>query len=229
MNNLSEDYKKKIQTLAGVLNEAVSMSDKEIMYKDSPQRVPFDRALMKQAIERGQEIGLSFQSNNEKYKMPVTKFRVVQPVAMGISKKGELVIRGLHIIGQSEREALATGRRSAEVENEWRLFKAKNVKGMWLTGRYFSGPMPGYNPSDKGMTNVEVSIDFTKAKEYQNNLSKEKAFKDREAQQQKNIKPLFKKDLPPVNQDISKLPPSQRKKQGLPMKNPGQNNDQDNV
>ncbi len=226
MDFISEEFRKKIQTLAGIMLEVVTMADKEVMYKDSPQRIPFDRALMRQAIERGQEVGLSFQSNNEKYKMPVTKFRIIQPVAMGMSKKGELVIRALHVLGQSEREAMETGQRSAEVENEWRLFKAKNIKGMWLTGRYFAGPMPGYNPNDKGMTSVEVAIDFAKAREYQNNLSKEQAFKDRAAQQQtqnKNIKPLFKKDIPGPNRPLPKIKdiPSVNKN---PSQEPGQDN-----
>ena len=192
MEFLSEKYKKKLLTLAGMLEEAVSAAEKEILYKNSVQRVPFDRALMKQAIENGEEVGLSFQSNNDKYKMPVSKFRIVQPVAMGISKKGELVIRGLHVIGQSEREALATGSRSAEVENEWRLFKVKNIKTMFMTNRYFHGPMPGYNPNDKGMTSIEVSINFSKAKAYQDNLQAQ--LKDKEKQKTaKPIKPLFKK------------------------------------
>ena len=76
--------------------------------------------------------------------MPVAKARIIHPVALGTDKKGNLVIRGLHIAGQSEKAARETGVRSAEVEAEkegigaWRLFKASNVRSMWFTDRFFS-------------------------------------------------------------------------------------------
>lgn len=214
MEFLSEDYKTRLQHLAGLM-EAISSSEKEILYKDSAQRIPFDRALMKQAIERGMEVGLSFQSNNEKYKMPVTKYRIIQPVAMGTSTAGELVIRGVHIVGQSERAARETGSRSAEVENEWRLFKAKNIKGMWLTGRYFSEPIPGYNANDSDMSSIEVAYNPMKARSYQDGISKEKAYKEREKelQQQNKVRPLFRKPNerpglgPKINPDPNKKGP----------------------
>jgi len=194
---LSEQYKRRIQELAGIfITEAMDMATRERLYIKSGERVPFNREMMKQAILNGQELGISFQSNNEKYKMPTTKFRVIQPVAMGIDRKGALVIRGLHVAGQSEDKARKTGVRSAEAENEWRLFKASNIKSMWLTGRYFRGPMPGYNPNDKMMTSIIASIDFNKAKAYQDTIEKEMlASKEKSTEEKKKlIRPLFKQD-----------------------------------
>jgi hypothetical protein len=81
-----------------------------------------------------------------------------------------MVVRGYHIIGQSEKKARATGSRTAEAENEWRLFKVKNIKTMWLTDRPFNGPLPGYNPRDTAMTRVIASYDPGKAKRYQDSL-----------------------------------------------------------
>ena len=69
--------------------------------------------------------------------MPVAKYRIIYPVAMGISKAGNQVIRAYHKFGQSEGEAIRTGKRSAEVEGAWRLMKTSNIKSMWLTGTFF--------------------------------------------------------------------------------------------
>ena len=118
---LSEEYKKRIQDLAGItLLDEASFEDKNKLYAKSAQRIPPNVQFIKDAIDQGREIGISFQSNNKKYKMPVTKFRIVQPMTLGYLKNGELALRAYHIIGQSERKAIETGARSAEAENEWR-------------------------------------------------------------------------------------------------------------
>jgi len=208
----------RLQKLAGiVLLEEVSMEDKEKLYSNSYQRIPFDRSLMKSAIERGEQVGITFQSNNSKYKMPTVKYRVINPVCMGIGKSGELLIRAQHVIGQSEREAIRTGIRSAEVEDQWRLFKAKNIKGMFLTGNYFHGPMPNYNPNDKGMISIEVAIDFAKAKAYQDELVKQ-------AKEKENIKkpivPLFKaqeqQPVKPISTEVPVVPETPKINKAIP-------------
>jgi hypothetical protein len=164
---LSESYKQRLQKLAGLINEELyDFSDEErtIAYKDSNKRVPFSKDLMAKAIREGWEVGIIFKSDNEKYKMPIAKTRVIYPVAMGLSKKGNLVIRAFHKIGQSESGARVAQRigmknyRSTEVKNEWRLFKTSNIKSMWLTGDFFKlEDVSGYRETgDKGMTVVEI-------------------------------------------------------------------------
>lgn len=164
---LSESYKKRLKKLAGLINEELyDFSDEErtIAYKDSYKRVPFSKDLMAKAIREGWEVGIIFKSDNEKYKMPIAKTRVIYPVAMGLSKKGNLVIRAFHKIGQSESGARTAQKigmknyRSTEVKNEWRLFKASNIKSMWLTGDFFKlENVSGYRETgDKGMTVVEI-------------------------------------------------------------------------
>lgn len=169
---LTESYKKRIQQLAGIkpLDEAMDMSTKSAIMNKSANRASFNLDMMKKAIQQGQEIGINFQSNNKKYKMPTTKARIIWPVAIGVDKNGDMVVRGYHITGQSEKKARATGSRTAEAENEWRLFKVKNIKTMWLTDRSFNGPLPGYNPRDTAMTRVITSYDPGKAKRYQDSL-----------------------------------------------------------
>ena len=170
---LSESYRIRLKELAGIkINRFASLlKEVEDLYANSDKRVKFDINIMKQAIEGGMEVGMVFQSNNDKYKMPTWKMRVVQPVAMGYDKKGQLVIRGVHVVGQSEKKAIQTGIRSAEAKNEWRLFKASNIKSMFLTGRMFDAvSLPGYNPNDSAMTSVIASFNPQKASNYQKQL-----------------------------------------------------------
>ena len=166
---LSESYKKRLKELAGLtsLDEAMSPEAKSAALDKSSDRFPFNSDLMKQAIEQGREIGLNFQSNNKKYKMPTTKARIIWPVAMGIDKNGNLAIRGYHLEGQSEKAARKTKVRSAEATDEWRLFHVKNIKTMWFTDNFFSEPLPGYKEKDSAFVSTIASYSPSKAKAYQ--------------------------------------------------------------
>lgn len=170
---LSESYRQRLKELAGIkpVKNFSILKEVEDLYANSDKRVKFDMNIMKQAIEGGMEMGMVFQSNNEKYKMPISKMRVIQPVAMGYDKKGQLVIRGVHIKGQSEKKAIQTGVRSAEAKDEWRLFKASNIKSIFFTGRLFTQPaLAGYNPNDSAMTRIVVSFNPAKAVEIQKSM-----------------------------------------------------------
>ena len=199
---LSESYKKRIQLLAGIITEVDSQTKGQLLSK-SGERVPFNRAMMKQAIEQGREIGLLFKSDNENYEMPVSKYRIVRPVAMGTSDKGNTVVRGLHVIGQSERKAIETGVRSAEAESEWRLFNARNIKGMWFTDNYFTQAPPGYNPNDKQMRSIEVAFNPSKAAQYQTTLAQQQSTDDAEVQKQSDLDTMQqnKNDLAQTKKD----------------------------
>ena len=123
---------------------------------------------MTQAITQGREVGILYKG--DEMKAPSGKYRLIYPVAMGISRAGNRVIRAVHTIGQSESEAKSTNIRSAEAKNVWRLFKADNIRGMWFTGNFFNFNPDKYNPNDKGMNTVEVNFDLSKAKKYQDEL-----------------------------------------------------------
>ena len=170
---LTESYKLRLKELAGLENSnEFLLKEIEDLYANSNKRIKFDVNVMKQAIEGGLEVGLVFQSNNDKYKMPIWKMRIIHPVAMGYDKNNKLVVRGIHIVGQSEKKAIETGQRSAEAKNEWRLFKADNIKSMFLTGNKFDKvSLPGYNPNDSAMSNVIAFFEPGKASDYQNTLA----------------------------------------------------------
>lgn len=159
-----------------ILSELDDEKKWELM-SNNTDRVKFSKDLMKQAIEQGREIAMNFQSNNSKYKMPIYKTRIIHPVAMGYDKNGNLVVRGLHVAGQSEKEAIKTGIRSAEASaekdgvNAWRLFNTNNIQTMWFTNRFFNENIPGYNPSDSAMSSTIATYNPAKAKEYQDRMA----------------------------------------------------------
>jgi hypothetical protein len=197
---LEESYKQRIQQLAGIITE-VDAQTKTNMLSKSVQRVPFSRDMMKQAIEQGREVGLLFKSDNENYEMPVPKYRIIRPMAMGTSADGNTVIRGLHLIGQSERKARETGNRSAEAEGEWRLFNANNIKGMWFTDNFFTQAPPGYNPNDKQMS-VQVAFNAGKAAQAQTALAQQQSVDD--DQERKDA------ELDVMQKNIDSKPPEQK-------------------
>ena len=234
MANLTEAYIRKMirEILSESLILEVSAEEKTKIMAKSNERVPFNTDLMKQAIEQGREIGINYRSSNDKYEMPTTKSRIIHPVAMGTDKNGNIVIRGLHITGQSEKAARQTGVRSAEVEaekdgmNAWRLFKSGNLKSMWFTGRFFSDNIPGYNPNDKAMTTKIVAYSPKTAKEYQDQLvaqAKQKPVapvqQPQIQPQQQQVQPQPKVQQPPVDQDIEQMgysdQPIQEKKKNV--------------
>ena len=173
MSNLTELYIRKIvrEILSESLLLEISAEEKTKVMGKSNERVPFNIELMKQAINQGREIGLLFKTNNKKTKMPVAKYRIIHPVAIGTDKNGNIVFRGLHITGQSEKAARETGNRSAEVDaerdgmNAWRLVRGDNTRSIWFTGRFFSDNIPAFNPNDRAMKSIMATYNPTVAKQ----------------------------------------------------------------
>lgn len=207
MNIISETYKSRLQALAGIITE-VTDAEKTAAFAASGQRTPYNKDLMIQAIKEGREVGILFQSNNDKYKMPVAKYRIIYPVALGLTKKGNATLRAFHKMGQSEKEAIRTGKRSAEVENTWRLFNISNIKSMWMTGNFFRGPLEAYNAQgDKSMISVEVQADFNKIRKFQDDLIKNIKDKKEQEQKRKNIVQLFRDPENQASQEYEKETP----------------------
>lgn len=157
---LSESYIKRAQKLAGIV-----IKENVDNFTASNTRVPFNIDLMTQAILQGREVGILYKGDD--MMAPSGKYRLIYPVAMGMSKAGNRVIRAVHKVGQSESESKSTNVRSAEAKNVWRLFKASNIRGIWFTGDFFDFNPNNYNPNDRGMSTVEVSFNLGKAQSYQ--------------------------------------------------------------
>ncbi len=213
---ISENLRNRFKALAGIITEAITDMERVDAFAKSDERVPYNKEMMIKAIEQGRELGILFQSKNDKYTMPVAKYRIIYPVALGISPKGNPVVRAFHKMGQSEKAAIQTGKRSAEVENTWRLFKISNIKSFWETGNFFRGPLEMYNSNgDAGMVNIEAQADFNKIHQYQDALIASIKDKKIQDQKRKNIVHLFKQT---GERSIEK-----------PIKNPDEQNPNDNL
>jgi hypothetical protein len=194
---LSIPHKVRLKELAGLdFKELLSEADP---YSRSNERIPFNKELMQQAIEYGLEVGILFQSNNKKYKMPISKYRIILPVALGVDKDGRTMLRAVHVEGQSEKAAIRTGQRSAEAKNEWRLFNTANIKSMFFTGKTFSKvPIRGYTPNDSAFVRTIIAFSPIDAKKKQTDYNRAKAAQSPEAKAQERqgmIRSLFKNDV----------------------------------
>jgi hypothetical protein len=168
---LSESYRNRLKILAGLLNEKIEMTQQDVSagWAKSSERTAYNESRMLDAIESGRVIGISYKSKNDKYEMPVTKFRFVMPVTLG-KINGKLMLSGYHLHGQSEKEARISGVRSAEAKGVWRLFEITpdKFKGMWDTDLYFYENPPGYKKNDSRMDSIIAQYDVNKAIEIKN-------------------------------------------------------------
>jgi len=203
MKLISETYKQRLQVLAGLksLEEAINFTNKDLTqaYDKSWQRVAgFDIALIKQAISEGRALGVSYKSSD----MPVTKFRIILPVTIGIynTKSGtKMKVSGFHLAGQSEKAAQGSGKRSQETSNVWRLFDldAAKFKGMWLTDKFFYEYPPGYKKGDKRFISVEEEYDTGRAQLHQI---------EREEKGQKEAEPIDLRGVEPQGPTPAEAP-----------------------
>jgi predicted DNA-binding transcriptional regulator YafY len=82
--------------------------------------------------------------------------RLIEPVALGRSKKGNLVLRAWDDEGASHRGYLGTRPMPG-----WRLFKLDKILSYKPTGENFNTPRPNFNPTgDKDMTNIIIIAKF---------------------------------------------------------------------
>ena len=82
--------------------------------------------------------------------------REVEPVALGKSKAGNLVMRAWDREGASH-----TGDKGEQPLPGWRLFRLDKMLSMKPTGEVYNTPRPNYNPNgDKSMVSVEINANF---------------------------------------------------------------------
>lgn len=78
-------------------------------------------------------------------------YRMVQPVAYGISKAGNPVIRAWQIRGPSQ----------SRNEPMWRLFRLDKIQNISVSLKKFVKPKPGFNPKgDKSMIKIYKIVKF---------------------------------------------------------------------
>lgn len=82
--------------------------------------------------------------------------REIEPVALGKSKAGNLVMRAWDREGASH-----TGFKGEQPLPSWRLFRLDKILSMKPTGEIYNTPKPGYNfNGDKSMTSVIIIAKF---------------------------------------------------------------------
>lgn len=82
--------------------------------------------------------------------------REVEPVALGKSKAGNLVMRAWDREGASH-----TAYKGEQPLPSWRLFRLDKILSMKPTGEIYNQPRPGYNfNGDKSMTSVIIVAKF---------------------------------------------------------------------
>lgn len=82
--------------------------------------------------------------------------RLIEPVALGRSKKGNLVVRAWDEEGASHRGYLGTRPMPG-----WRLFKLDKIVSYKPSGENFDLPRPNFNPNgDKDMTSIIIIAKF---------------------------------------------------------------------
>jgi len=83
-------------------------------------------------------------------------YRVIEPVCVGYSKAGNLVLRAWDLEGASHTAAIGE-----QPLPGWRLFRVDKIFTYKPTGDNFNIARPGYNPNgDKSMTRVILNAQF---------------------------------------------------------------------
>ena len=83
-------------------------------------------------------------------------YRIIEPVCVGYSKAGNLVLRAWDMEGASHTAAIGE-----QPLPGWRLFRVDKIFTYKPTGDNFYTSRPGYNPSgDKSMTRVILNAQF---------------------------------------------------------------------
>lgn len=77
--------------------------------------------------------------------------RIIQPYTLGIDKKnGQLSVRAFQLGAPSRRDH----------KPYWRMFRLDRIVGWDEMKKTFTVPAPGYNPNDKGMSNIIATAEF---------------------------------------------------------------------
>jgi hypothetical protein len=90
--------------------------------------------------------------------------RVIYPMVIGKSSKGNILVRGYHLNGWS-----VSNNRS--IDKIWRMFRLDRVISITFTGSFYRLPPAGYNMNDRGMRGgIIAKADFLQIRKNQQDL-----------------------------------------------------------
>ena len=104
------------------------------------------------AINRRQVVSMNYDGNPDGGQ----GFRALEPVALGRSKRGNLVMRAWDREGASH-----TAKTKKQPLPGWRMFRLDKIFSLKPTGEVYNQPHPGYNfNGDKSMVSVITIAKF---------------------------------------------------------------------
>jgi hypothetical protein len=100
--------------------------------------------------------------------------RVIYPMVLGKSSKGNFLIRGYHLNGYSVSN-------SRSIEKIWRMFRFDRIISITFTGSFYRLPPMGYNMNDRGMRGgIIARADFNEIRKNQQALLKAQTIQNKE-------------------------------------------------
>jgi hypothetical protein len=100
--------------------------------------------------------------------------RVIQPMVLGRSSQGKVLLRGWHLNGWS-----VSNKR--HIKKIWRMFRADRILSMTFTGSFYRLPPSGYNMNDKGMRGgIITKADFNEIRRNQQALINQNKIQNRD-------------------------------------------------
>ncbi len=125
---------KLLNSLKTLLNEAVSNNE------------------VKDSIRKKKVVNIYYDGKDNGGK----GYRTIEPVCLGVSKKGKLVLRAWEREGSSY-----SAQNEGNILPGWRLFRLDKIFTYTPTLDTFTEVRPGYNPNgDKSMTTVYLNAKF---------------------------------------------------------------------
>jgi hypothetical protein len=127
--------------------------------------------LIEKAIKYGMIFLIVYKGAKDKY--PIGHERVIYPMVIGRSMKGNILIRGYHLTGWSISQYKHT-------EKVWRMFRLDRVLYITFTGSFYRMPPADYKMNDSGMRGgIIASADFTTIRKNQQELVDKSEIQDK--------------------------------------------------
>lgn len=128
--------------------------------------------IITKAIKYGMVFLISYKG--EKDKSFAGHERVIYPMVIGRSSKGNILLRGYHLNGWSVSN-------NRHIEKIWRMFRLDRILSITFTGSFYRLPPSGYNMNDKGMRGgIITKADFSEIRKNQQSLVKKQQIQNKE-------------------------------------------------
>ena len=134
--------------------------------------IKYSDAVMTKAIRYGMIFLINYKGAEDKHF--TGHERVIQPMVLGRSAQGKILLRGWHLNGWS-----VSSKR--HINKIWRMFRTDRILSMTFTGSFYRLPPSGYNMNDKGMRGgIITKADFNEIRRNQQALINQNKIQNRD-------------------------------------------------